>query len=592
MPTSTKIHAPPVVNEEAWLGKVRANAPAQNNLNAATLLPLERLAVATRIDKTPQGPDDPIWADVPRLGRLFLDALASGFDEHTDAAVAFDDKALYVRVECAGKPARPTFSKSYYRADCVELFLDCEHDHFHYLQLAITAGGACVGGRKSRPLDSQRWENKIKSEELAAGLWSGKALIAANGWSAQFTVPLELLGKNYQSGVGFNLLRSRCDGMFPVSLWNETHAGPHAPWAFGQLYFGKLPPVHVEQVDLGELHLWENRGELLVRNPSGVPSSVELKVTVTCGEKEDRTFYSHEVSAALPASSDRTAIKFSFPFDPEDYKFHHLHLELKAAGKRDPFWRATYRFGRGQVGWLLQIDDRREGPPIPNPDPSDPEFMKKKRLYIVRNIPRFVRKSTAQGAPSDFTLEASDGSVRFDLMKAGALQRMADYIYSSYDNDIDRLLGATMFIHQTAVMTYANTSSSVVASLSPLSVIRFGSAQCCCFAAALLGLLEKMKCAETGHPYRGTRVGVPGHVTTVVEFRGKLVHLDPSVGRFYYLRDNKTLASMDDLLRDPSLAGRASPYLEKFHREASLDADSPHYYRPERAIWPVGAPEE
>src|SRR5262249_7984222 len=159
------------------------------------------------------------------------------------------------------------------------------------------------------------------------------------------------------------------------------------------------PPVHVEHIDLGELHLWENRGELLVRNLSDVASSVELKVTVNCGEKEERTFYSHVVSAALPAA-EPSRIKFSFPFDPEDYKFHHLHLELKAAGSRDPFFRATYRFGRGQVGWLLQIDDRREGPPVPNPDPSDPEFMKKKRLYIVRKLPRFVRKTTAHGAPS------------------------------------------------------------------------------------------------------------------------------------------------------------------------------------------------
>ena len=62
-----------------------------------------------------------------------------------------------------------------------------------------------------------------------------------------------------------------------------------------------------------------------------------------------------------------------------------------------------------------------------------------------------------------------------------------------------------MFLHQTAVMTYANTSSAVVASLSPLSTIRFGSGQCCCFAAALLGLLEKMKCEATGRTYHAER---------------------------------------------------------------------------------------
>lgn len=591
MGAATRSSASSIQNEEAWLTKVRANSAQQNNLNTSTLLPLERLAVAARVEKAPQGPADPIWADIPKLGRFFRDVLADGFDTDTTAAVAFDQHALYVQLECTGKPARPNFKTAYYRADCVELFLDCDHDHFHYLQLAITAGGVCAGSRKSRPLDSQRWENKINSEELPQNTWSGAAVATTSGWSAQFTVPLTLLGANWREGIGLNLLRSRRDGMNLVSLWNETHAGPHAPWAFGQLYFGETPDLHAEQIDLGELHLWENRGELFVRNLRDVPSQVALNVTVKCGEKEERTFYTNSISATLPASQ-RTSIKFSFPFDPEDYKFHHLHLELRSPSRSVPLWRSTYRFGRGQVGWLLQIDDRREGPPVSNPDPGDPAFMQKKRSYIVRRLPRFVRKTTAQGAPSDFTIEASDGSVRFDLMKAGALQRMADYIYSSYDNDVDRLLGATMFIHQTAVMTYANTSSAVVGSLGPLSVIRFGSAQCCCFAAALLGLLEKMKCEESGRPYRGTRVGIPGHVTTVVEFRGKLVHLDPSVGRFYFLRDNKTLASMDELLQDPTLAGRASPYLEVFHRKASTEPDTPMYYRPDRGIWPAGAPEE
>jgi hypothetical protein len=49
---------------------------------------------------------------------------------------------------------------------------------------------------------------------------------------------------------------------------------------------------------------------------------------------------------------------------------------------------------------------------------------------------------------------------------------------------------------------------------------------------------------------------------------------------------------MDELLQDPALAGRASPYLEVFHRKASTEPDTPMYYRPDRGVWPAGAPEE
>ena len=599
-------------DETRWFASVRADAPRQRGVNTATLLPRERLAVATRLSRAPNGPDDPVWADVPSVGRFFRERLDDGPDPDTAAAIAFDAAALYVRFASAGGPARPSASSSgaYYRSDSVELFLDPAHGHFHYFQFAITAGGVCVGARKSRPLDSQRWESKIKSEDLPAAAWAGAAAISAKGWSAQFTIPFALLGvapsgsgDSPVAPMGINLLRQRCDGEWPCSMWNETHGGPHAPWGFGQLYFEAAPSIRVERVDLGEIKLWENRGELHVNNLTGAAAGVSVHVAVRCGENGDELFHNAVTPADIPApdptpnpspltgrGTGAVRIPFVFPFNPEDYRFHHLHLELRCGAQS--VWKAVYRFGRGQVGWLLQIDDRREGPDAKNPAPGDPEFMAKKRRYIIRRLPRFLRKTTAQGAPSDFTLEAADGSVRFDLMRPGALTEMARYIYSRYDNDIDRLLGANFFIHQTAVMTYANAPSGLVDGLNPLSVIRFGSGECCCFASALAGLAGKMNCEETGRTYRAARVGVPGHVTTVVEFRGKRVHLDPSVGRFYFLRDNLSLASMEELLADPALAARAGKYLEDFHRKAAQSPDTPYFQRPGAGVWPPGAPEE
>ncbi|MCZ7647132.1 MAG: hypothetical protein M5U26_18060 [Planctomycetota bacterium] len=574
----------------ALAARVLEQAAAQARVDTCFHLPHARLAVAQRLAREPQGPDDALWDELPDAGAFFDDRETGAFADSTRAWVAFDDACLYVRFACAGAPARPNFEKSYYRADSVEVFLDAAHDHHHYLQFAITAGGHATLMRSSRPLDSQRWEQKRKAEELGAEGWRGTASADGTGWRALFAIPFERLGGPPAEGrpLGFNLLRARKDGTFAIHRWNETHAGPHAPWGFGELVLGAPPAVHVEEVDLGEdVKLWENRGALFVRNLAGTPLRVRLEVRVACLEDESEAFHRAETDVNL-AAEGLTRVPLAFPLDPEDYKWQHLSLALRDAGGA-ALWGATYRFGRGQ-GLLLQLDDRRETP-APNPRPGEPGFMQQKRRYILCRLPRFARKTTAQGAPSDFTLEARDGSVRFDLMEAGALKRIADWIYARFETDTDRLLAANFFVHQTAVMRYANVPTALSTQLSSLSILRMGCGQCCAFAAALAGLLEHLRCEATGRTYRATRVGVPGHVTTVAEFGGKWVHLDPSVGRFYFLRDDKTLASMEDLLADPSLAARAGKYLEAFHRKASEDPEAPIFYRPERGVWPSGAPE-
>jgi hypothetical protein len=581
------------MTDDSLLDQIRKAASEHCSTATQKRLPLERCTAATRLDRPPDSVNDPFWADIPSVGHFFRERLHDGFDQSTRAVVACDSRALYVHFQCECVPARPRVVSQFYHSDSVELFLDPAHDHYHYLQLSICADGTCVGSRRTRPLDSQRWEHKGKVDERPLGKWVGEANISKSGWSALFTIPFETLeiDSALATTLGFNLGRQRCDGMWEYTIWNQTHSGPHAPWAFGQLALGTLPAVSVEQVDLGELHLWENWGELRIMNRAQQTADLTLEITVRSGANVEQLCFSDSVHAMLTKDDAGISVPFSFPFDPQDYRWQQLELKL-SDNTRNIFWQARYLFGRGWPGWLLQIDDRREGPPAENPDASDPDFMAKKRTYIIRRLPRFLRKTTAQGAHSDFTLEASDGSVQFDLMKAGALQRIADYIYARYDTDVDRLLGATYFIHQTAVMTYANAPSELVSSLGALSILRFGSAQCCCSAAALVGLLEKMKCDASGRPYRGTRVGIPGHVTTVVEFQGKRVHLDPSVGRFYFLRDNCTLASMEELLAEPELARRAGAHLEEFHRTAAQSPGMPVFYRPDCGIWPPGAPAE
>ena len=300
------------MDDTTLLAFVRDQAAAQHELGTATRFPWERIAVAAALTQPPQGLDDPLWADLPVAGKFFHERLEDGFETSTRVVVACDGRALFIRFECAGAPARPKVHTQYYLSDSVEVFLDPAHDHYHYLQLAIAADGTCVGGRRSRPIDSQRWENKGKPDEtpLKPDAWRGEARISSAGWSALFTIPLATLGidASYAGPLGFNLGRQRRDGAGEYTQWNATHAGAHAPWAFGQLYL-RTPCVAVEQIDLGELRLWENRGELLLRNTTPQAVELTLNVAVKGGADCTQSFFFRSAPLKLQASGDVVRVR-------------------------------------------------------------------------------------------------------------------------------------------------------------------------------------------------------------------------------------------------------------------------------------------
>jgi hypothetical protein len=571
---------------------VRRDAAQQCSIHSPTIQPLTRTALAVRVTTPSAGINDELWKDLPEIGGFFTERIEEGTSRATRASVCCDGEHLYVRVFNVGAPGRTTVKKDFWNGDTVEILINPSHDHHNYFHFVLTPGGKQIANKVWKSQGTQRWEARGRTETLVEQKWQGQSFISEAHWTAFFKIPFEVLGGRPEAGqpMGFNVLRQRCSGTWNWFLWSQTHRGPHSPFGFGDLYLDEAPLINVERVDLGEVRLWENRGALHLRNVSGAVIDAELDVVVRNGPKDEHAFYTGMVRAQIPAETPVPFIvPFVFPFDAADYKYQFLKLTLRSKnGQR--LWAGGFRCGY-ETGTMLHTDVRRDGPETQNPEPGDPRFMQKKRDYIMRRLPRFMRKTTAQGAPSDFTLAAEDGSATFDLMRAGALKQMADFIYQRFDNDVDRLIGATLFMHQKAVMAYAHVPSSLANSLNPLSIIRLGNAQCCCSASALLGLLEKMTCAATGKPYRGTRVNVPGHTTTIVEYLGRNVHLDPSIGRFYFLHDDKTLASIEEILAEPSLARRQSPYLEELYSNAA-NSDAPTFYRSEKGIWPPGAPAE
>jgi len=576
---------------ERLLSAIRADAQQQHSFHSPTIQPLARVAAAARIASAPRSADDPIWNDVPDIGPFLLHDPANGLSTDTEAKAAFDDTNLYVRVFNRGGPARSSFKQEFWMVDTAEIFIDGSHDHFHFLQFCVMPDGSRKGFNHWKSWGTQRSERRGKTDEVGADHWSAAVHTGVDHWTVLFTIPFKTLGIGVSEArpIGFNVLRQRCDTPWEHYYWNFTHRTIQAPFAFGDLYLGAPPRIHVERVDLGELRLWENRGALHIRNLSDAAIDAVLEVAVNTGPKEEHSYHRSRTEVRIPArSSEPFLCPLVFPLDQREFKYHHLHLTLEAADATR-LWRGSFRVGY-EHGWMVHLDDRREGPIPSDPAPQDSDFIAKKRAFIQRRIPRFVRKTTAQGAPSDFTLEASDGPVQFNLMRAGALQQMADFIYSRYDTDLDRLLGATMFMHQHAVIAYAHAPSGITAVMSPLSIIRMGNTICSMQAEAMIGLLRKMKCAATGKPYHARAVTFFAHVAAAVEFGGKWVHLDPSLGRFHFLPGNKVLASMEELIANPELARPQSDNLVEMLKKTA--GDLPFYSDASHGIWPPGAPEE
>ena len=62
----------------------------------------------------------------------------------------------------------------------------------------------------------------------------------------------------------------------------------------------------------------------------------------------------------------------------------------------------------------------------------------------------------------------------------------------------------------------------------------------------------------------------PGHTMTAVRLYDACVVLDPGLGNLFYVEDNSRLATVEELLEKPELAGRSSPHAEHYFRDPHL----------------------
>jgi len=217
---------------------VRTEAAARTN----------RIGRIMELPKTPESPtidgrlDEACW----RKAAVVSDFVSLGGEtpakKQTTARVTYDGRALYLAFVCQEPQVakilalRTKHDQGVWEDDCVEVFLDTNHDHTTYYQFIVNS----IGTR----LDA-RWTEEGRLDVRWNCQWEAKATTHADRWDVEIAIPFESIGA--RPGVwGINLCREEhVEG--ELSCWapqmKRFAAGRDELALFGDAVFEEVPFV-------------------------------------------------------------------------------------------------------------------------------------------------------------------------------------------------------------------------------------------------------------------------------------------------------------------------------------------------------------
>lgn len=521
---------------------------------------------------------DPLWNSVqcvqPQVPFHHDSSLVS-----TKVYLAWDPAALYVGIRAA-LPALPAAGENRSAAEHdrlgeerVSLAIDMRHNHCDMRTISINARGEIqwyddatqmAGFSGEAGFQHFWWALKEMNPDPSAraremGL-RGAAVASDTEWTAEMAIPLASLNVEVPAPgqtMGLEIIRTATE--LPAEsfnyhfTWMPQYPGVlGSPVKMGVMSFDPLP-VSLEAIDFPNCSWGINNASVRLRNNSQHAMKVVMISRGICGSEADNTHTSPPIESGPVEIPAQESISTTFEYHmPLRFMPDYIELELRDHAQGDRLLRASYNLGTCAVVYPF---GQERG--MATPDLDDPDFVEKRHRYIVSRQPLLRRRTTRQGAPSDFYIEAVDGSIEFDLMQDGVMQTIADWLCSLYDNDIDRVIGSTFFMAQQAVYVYASRRAHFAALLDPLSNLRLGGGMCGEFSRAHVGVLSRMTSATTGDRFHARKVnlGGGGHALTTVRMFDRWVLLDPTPPnvKAFFRRDNQTLASGQDLQLDETL---------------------------------------
>jgi len=190
--------------------------------------------------------DDVAWQQAPVASGFTFFKFDPNFAAGTPAKpstsfrVLWDDRFLYLGIRCDEPlmakitPVRYALDEhAVFRGETIEIFIDPDHSHDRYYQLAFNVAGSLYDG-----------------EGMAIG-WNSHAAVTTwlgpDFWSAEIAVPWAPMKAKPQAGnvVGLNVNRDRSVGESALSTWACVNSlnGFHDPERFGHLVLSGTPEI-------------------------------------------------------------------------------------------------------------------------------------------------------------------------------------------------------------------------------------------------------------------------------------------------------------------------------------------------------------
>jgi len=471
----------------------------------------------------------------------------------------------------------------------ITVYLDCtnQKNSYHMMRVSIT------GARREKYMESlMGWTvfPNVDSKEMDGLKWESEVSEGTDRWRAAVRVDLGSVGVDpaKQPTVGLNLTRSRNVDCWRSYAWTDI--------------------VHIQNVPalaMGDLHLGDH-GVSVSRIDWGVRECGPGRVTVTVSSgRKDRAVVLHvkaddreglrgaEYHAETQSGRTRLAAGSEAVLEagyllPFDHPRMFITLEVADAADGEAFYRATFPLRNHGDLRVTKPYSRVAAGKVANPAPDDENFHEKKLEWVLSKLPRFCRRTTAQGAPSDFTLMSEDGKVVFNLMAPGALKEIADWICTLFEEDNDRLIAVALLTNDDWVTVHAGPRCGMQHHLTPLSQLRLGGGHCYSRAAIGAGIVNELPDPAVGGNHEAWPTLVLGHVVTEVRRGDDYVFIDPSFGHFFYNADNTDLATSAEMAANHGLITRV---VKGDKRLANYVAPDAHVRLDEgTVVWPAGAP--
>ncbi len=437
------------------------------------------------------------------------------------------------------------------------------------------------------------WSSSVPAEVD----WSVFFGVEKGGWWAEMTIPWRSLGLRGRPAViglayGRQYATNRDYPRHDTVSWPAKRPATALPAVLepGEALIGACGAAP-ERVEIEPPRFGENRGRWLggTRWPRGTELLARTETAEGALIGESRARVSSSGVADFTYRLDRGADSYLDVFSPQ-----RLVLEAVLRRTGEVLYHARIPFGR-HLG--VCVDE-----PYGEAGRGEPATRREALLdRAARALPRLVRRTTNDGAPSDFCLVRADGTLAVNLVADDAWARLAELVERGTSTAEERLASALALIGQKSVTNlilgplFFNAAgqptyhSTLHAKMGPLSIIRYGGGPAAARAHVLAELLRRTRDPRTGRPFvtrvlnlnrdGGPRRAGPHDVfdqrpgpvgVTAVEYGGSSTLLDPSALAIFPKGDG-TLATVEDILVDGGLraegAGRLSGVLARMDPE-------------------------